>query len=253
MARRKRSRIRSGKLRFRPLRWLALTSGAVLALYLLAALIGSLVPVNRAWQEPAEGITIYLADNGIHADIIMPVRVGGLDWEPLVPLRHFAAPDPNARWVAFGSGEERVYLETPRWQDITPRTIWSALVGGKRVLHVERIANPRYAGREIRLRPEEYRRLWAAIRSDFQRDERGKPRRIDAPGYGRSDAFYRATGKASAVRTCNSWAADRLRLAGVKTSLWPPFAQGLLWRYRTTNVMPAKAGISGQEGGRGLR
>ena len=39
-------------------------------------------------------------------------------------------------------------------------------------------------------------------------------------------------GKASAIRTCNSWAADRLRLAGVKTSLWPPFVQGLTWRYR---------------------
>jgi hypothetical protein len=36
-------------------------------------------------------------------------------------------------------------------------------------------------------------------------------------------------------RTCNSWAAGRLRLAGVKTSLWPPFAEGLVWRYRRQN------------------
>ena len=28
---------------------------------------------------------------------------------------------------------------------------------------------------------------------------------------------------------------DKLRLAGVKTSLWPPFEQGLLWRYRREN------------------
>ncbi len=59
-----------------------------------------------------------------------------------------------------------------------------------------------------------------------------RPQHIDHPGYGRSDTFYWATGKASAIRTCNSWAADRLRLAGVKTSLWPPFVQGLTWRYR---------------------
>ena len=207
---------------------------AIPALYLLAALIGSLVPVNRGWTEPSQGTTIYIADNGIHADILMPVEAQGLDWRPLVPKGDFAAADPNARWIAFGSGEARVYLETPRWRDIRPRTIWSTLAGGRRVMHVEYVPSPDYAVREIRLRPEEYRRLWAAIRADFELDGRGRPERIAHPGYGPSDAFYRSTGKANAVRTCNAVVANWLRLAGVKTSLWPPFAQGLVWRYRTT-------------------
>ena len=204
---------------------------ALPALYLAAALIGSLVPVNAHWREPEEGTTIYIADNGIHADIIMPLKAQGLDWAPLLPKRDFAAP-PDAEWIAFGSGEQRVYLNTPTWWDITPRTIWSALTGGKRVMHVEYVPNTDYAAREIRLRPEEYRRLWAAIRADFALDSRGWPQRIDHPGYGCCDAFYRATGKENAFRTCNSWAAGRLRLAGVKTSLWPPFVNGLIWRYR---------------------
>lgn len=208
---------------------------APLILYLIAALVGSLVPVNRGWTEPASGITVYIADNGIHADLILPVAAHGLDWAPLIPRRDFAAPPLNARWIAFGSGEQRVYLDTPRWRDITLRTIWSGLTGGNRVMHVEYVGDPTYAAREIRLRPEEYRRLWAAIRSDFALDARGRPSRIDHPGYGPGDAFYRATGKASALRTCNSWAAGRLRLAGVKTSLWSPFAQGLVWRYRRSD------------------
>ncbi len=214
-------------------KWGKRIAAALLALpglYLAAALIGSLVPVNRGWAEPAQGTLVYLADNGIHADIIMPVEAQGLDWAPLFPKRDFAAAPPAARWIAFGSGEERVYLETPRWRDIKPGTVWSALAGGRRVMHVEYVPDPSYAVREIRLRPEEYRRLWAAIRSDFN----GRPELIRHPGYGCCDAFYRATGKASAVKTCNSWAAGRLRLAGVKTSLWPPFVQGLVWRYRTT-------------------
>jgi uncharacterized protein (TIGR02117 family) len=207
---------------------------AVPALYLAAALIGSLVPVNRGWTEPGQGTLIYLADNGIHVDIVMPVKADGLDWSPLLPAHDFAAADPNARWIAFGSGEQRVYLNTPTWWDIRPRTIWSALAGGQRVIHVEYVPDPYYAMRQIRLRPEEYRRVWAAIRADFTLDPRGRPRLIAHPGYGPSDAFYLATGKASAVRTCNSWAAGRLRLAGIKTSLWPPFVQGLVWRYRKT-------------------
>ncbi len=218
-------------------KWVGRALSAILALpalYLLAALVGSLVPVNRGWTEPAQGTTIYLADNGIHADILLPVRAEGLDWAPLLPTSDFAAPARNAQWIAFGSGEERVYLNTPTWWDITPRTIWSALTGGRRVMHVEYVPSPTYAVREIRLRPEEYRRLWAAIRADFALDGRGRPERIAHPGYGPSDAFYRAVGKESAARTCNFWVGRWLRLAGVKVSLWPPFVPGLLWRYRRT-------------------
>ena len=226
------SRRRKSKGLARWARRIVLGLAAVPALYLLAALFGSLVPVNGDWEEPDEGVTIYLANNGVHADIVMPVRAQGLDWEPFVPRGDFAAPDPGARWVAFGSGEERVYLDTPRWRDITPRTIWSALTGGRRVMHVEWVSNPGYVDRAIRLRPEEYRRLWAAIRADFELGPDGKPVLIDHPGYGRSDAFYWATGRFNALKTCNTWAAGRLRLAGIETSLWPPFVQGLVWRYR---------------------
>lgn len=225
---RRRRKGRSGK-------WVGRLLSALLAipaLYLAAALAGSLIPVNASWHEGGQGTTIYIADNGIHADIVMPVKAQGLDWTPLVPKSDFAAADPNAQWIAFGSGEERVYLNTPTWWDITPRTIWSALTGGKRVLHVEYVTDPDYAAREIRLRPVEYRRLWSSIRADFTLAPTGRPIHLTHPGYGPSDAFYRATGKESALRTCNSWAAGRLRLAGVKTSLWPPFVQGLVWRYR---------------------
>jgi uncharacterized protein (TIGR02117 family) len=227
---RRRRKAKTGK-------WVGRLLTALLALpslYLAAAVIGSLMPVNRGWTEPAEGTTIYVADNGIHADVVMPVGAQGLDWSPFFSKSDFAAADPRARWIAFGSGEERVYLNTPTWWDITPRTIWSALSGGKRVMHVEYVASPTYAAREIRLRPEEYRRLWAAIRADFALDQRGRPQRIDHPGYGPSDAFYRAVGRESAVRTCNSWVARWLRLAGIKTSIWPPFVNGLTWRYRRT-------------------
>ena len=209
---------------------------AIPGLYLLLALAGSLIPINRGWSEPEDGVTVYIANNGVHSDIVMPAKELGLDWTPIVPKSDFAAPSPEARWVAFGAGEERVYLDTPRWRNIKLRTIWSALAGGRRVMHVEWVSNPDYMDRAIRLRPEEYRRLWAAIRADFQLGENGNPERVNHSGYGRSDAFYWASGKANAVRTCNSWSGDKLRLAGVKTSLWSPFVQGLTWRYRKVSA-----------------
>jgi uncharacterized protein (TIGR02117 family) len=205
---------------------------ALPALYFSAALAGSLIPVNRAWTEPERGIDVYIADNGIHADLVMPVAAQGLDWSKLIPMSDMASAEPGERWIAFGSGEEQVYLNTPTWSDITPSTLWSALAGGRRVMHVEYVPNPDYAVRQIRLRPEEYRRLWAAVRADFVLDKNGRPHRLEHPGYGCCDAFYPAIGKESAFRTCNGWVARWLRLAGVETSLWPPFVGGLTWRYR---------------------
>ena len=219
-------------MRWRSWRGLVLALAAIPGLYLLAAIVGGLVPVNRGWVEPEEGITIYIADNGIHADLVLPVREGGLDWGPLVPRQNFAAPPPGARWVAFGAGERRVYLDTPSWSDITPRTAWAGITGGERVMHVEYVADPTYAAREIRVTPEQYRRLWAAVRASFDLDSRGRPRKIDHPGYGPADAFYDGVGQASAINTCNQWLATRLRLAGVKAPLWSPLVEGLVWRYR---------------------
>lgn len=227
MARRRRKG-KSGK-------WLSRFLTALLALpalYLAAALIGSLVSVNKDWIEPETGTTIYIADNGIHADLVMPLKAQGLDWSAVTPPGDMASASASDRWIAFGSGEERVYLNTPTWWDITPRTIFSALAGGRRVMHVEYVTSPNYAVREIRLRPDEYRRLWAAVRADFALDSSGRPQRLAHPGYGCCDAFYRAQGKESAFKTCSSSVARWLRLAGVETSLWPPFVNGLTWRYR---------------------
>lgn len=216
------------------LKRVALALATVPLLYLAAALVGSLVPVNRGWTEPDEGTTVYLRSNGIHVDLIMPAVAHGLDWRPLFPAGQFRRAPRDARWFAFGAGERRVYLDTPTWWDLTPRTLWAALTGGEQVMKVERTNAPGEEMRAIRLRPEEYRRLWAAVRAQFTLDRDGRPQRIDHPGYTAEDRFFMGTGRASALHTCNNWVADQLRLAGVKVSVWPPFVPGLLWRYRSS-------------------
>ena len=225
--------------RSRKPRWTARIALAILAvpvLYLFAAFIGALIPLNSDWEEPADGVTIYLANNGVHADLVLPASAQGLDWRPLVPRSDMANVPADAQWIAFGAGERRVYLETPTWGDLTVKTAAIALTGGERVMHVEWTRDPSYAAQAIRLTPEQYRRLWASIRAGFELDARGKPIKIDHPGYGPRDAFYRGSGKANAIHTCNQWAASRLRLAGVEAPLWSPFVQGLVWRYRAAGT-----------------
>ena len=214
---------------------LALILLAPIALYLVAALVGSLVPLNRDWQEPDTGPTVWLVSNGVHLDIAFPVIEQGLDWRDDFPPADFADPAwANASHVMIGAGDKGVYTTAQSWSDLTPAVAARALVSGERVMHVQYVPPPTgFAVAEIRLTPEQYRRLFQAVRASFDLGADGRPQRLaDTAGYGNSDAFYEAHGGFSAVRTCNQWVAGRLRLAGVETSLWSPFAQGLPWRYR---------------------
>ena len=201
---------------------------AIPTLYLTAALVGGLASVNRDWVEPDEGVTIYVADNGIHADLILPVRAQGLDWRDHLSPRDARRPPDAPAFVGFGSGERAVYLDTPTWADLEPKTALIALVRGRRIMHVDWMADDGFALREMRLRPEEYRRLFQAVREGFN----GEPRLIPGRGYGDTDAFYESDGHTSAFWTCNQWVASRLRLAGVEAPLWSPFPTALIRRYR---------------------
>ncbi|WP_265569881.1 TIGR02117 family protein [Sphingomicrobium nitratireducens] len=210
---------------------------AILALplvYGVAALIGALVPVNANWEEPDEGIPVYIASNGVHLDFILPASAGGRDWRGDFPPGDVGNPQwAAADWVMIGAGDRGIYLDTPTWADLELDTAAEAMVAGERVMHVQWVSAPEaYAVAALRLRPEEYRRLASAIRADFDLSAERLPQRIDHDGYWDSDAFYEGRGNFNAVRTCNQWVNAKLRIAGVEASLWTPFSTGLTWRFR---------------------
>ena len=101
------------------LRQIALAIAAVPAIYLLAALIGSLIPVNRDWREPDDGSPSMLPITASTPTSSCPPTPRVSIGRPFLPKRDFARPDPQAHWIAFGAGERRVYLDTPHWRDIT--------------------------------------------------------------------------------------------------------------------------------------
>jgi hypothetical protein len=49
-------------------------------------------------------------------------------------------------------------------------------------------------------------------------------------GYGPDDIFYEANGGYSFILTCNEWTGRALRQAGVRTGLWTPLNQSIMWR-----------------------
>jgi uncharacterized protein (TIGR02117 family) len=199
-------------------------AGAVLLLivlaYAAAGLVGGAIPTNTGWREPPNGVRVWLIDNGIHTDLVLPADA----WRDLARPADLADPR-YARWgwVAIGWGDRRFYLETPEWQDVRPATVVEAAIGSDRtVLHMAYIPEPALGShaRAIMLRPEEYRRLAAFVRTSF-RVEQGGLRHWR--GYDAFDAFYDARGHYDAIHTCNAWVGDALRASGVRVGWWTPF------------------------------
>lgn len=189
-------------------------------LYLVAGAIGGAIPRNWGWQEPDDGITVYVATNGVHTGLILPTRSAGIDWSPVIRPQDIADPRYAGRWLWFGWGERNFYLKTPTWRDLTFGTAVHAAVGSNRTLmHVDHLLEPWPDARPIRVTPDQYRRLVAAIDASFDRADR-RP----IPGYDVADVFYPARGTYDAVRTCNWWTGRMLAAAGVRIGAWTPFS-----------------------------
>lgn len=203
-------------------------------LYLTAAGLLGVVPANVAWREADSGITIFVRTNGVHTWIMMPKVNRYMDWRPFAPGEHLRDPRyGRGNYIAVGYGNRDFYLNTPTWADLSLRTAGVAMIGGgPTLLHVEHDNDPRPNEwqRPIVLRPQEYRRLARYIRDRFRLDAAGRPVPLIGRGYGAWDMFYEANGGYSFVMTCNEWTGRALRAAGIRTGLWTPLEQSIMWR-----------------------
>ncbi|MGQ0560105.1 MAG: TIGR02117 family protein [Sphingosinicella sp.] len=223
----------------RPLKWLLRALLALLALpiaWFAAALVLGLVPANPSWREPppGEGVTIFLRSNGVHTWIVVPKVHQAIDWRPYAPGTHLRDPRwGGASHVGFGYGNREFYLNTPTWGDLSLATAFhAAFGGGPPLLHVEHDHRPQPEEwtRRLRISEDQYQRLSGFIRARFRTDAQGRTLPLLGRGYGANDMFYEANGGYSFWLTCNEWTGKALRHAGIRTGLWTPLAQSLMWR-----------------------
>lgn len=203
---------------------------AVIALYLVAALFGSIIAANPYWKSTDGGVILFIETNGLHTGIIMPVYSDVHDWRELIRPEHVESPIGYRSHILVGWGHEGVYRNTEYWQDLRFKDAASAIFGSDDVLlHVYHLnypqAYPHYR-RPITVSEAEYLLIIEAIKDRFVLDASGQT--IPSPGYGKDDLFYKARGHYNAFYTCNNWTSDVLGQAGIRTGIWTPFQGGVM-------------------------
>ena len=201
--------------------WFAAGLGA----FMLVAWIGSSLPRNSGWQEPREGVTVYVENNGVHTALLVPAQAPAKDWYEHFPPAHVSDAGRAYTHLSISWGEREVFLNTPTWSDLSPLTVLRILgIGGEGMIHVYHYVRPAPGdwARPLTLTEAQYVRLVRAIEGSLP--DPGARRHA---GYGGTDVFYEAGGEYTATNTCNQWTSDMLAAAGVKVGRWTPFASGV--------------------------
>jgi uncharacterized protein (TIGR02117 family) len=200
---------------------------AALAIYTIAA-FGVLLFVPEATQAE-DGILVYACDNGVHADLVVPVIAGHTDWRATFTPDAFTGPVDLFDHIGIGWGSRDFYINTPTWADLDIATAITSVLWDETVLHVEYRPRPSAAEncRQWRMDAASYGRVAGFVR-DSLRLSQGRPVQA-AAGYGARDAFYVANGEYTIIETCNQWTARALRLGGAPVAPWTPYSFLVLW------------------------
>lgn len=208
---------------------------AFVGIYLLAAFILSRIAVP-AEKGASDDLAIYILTNGVHTDLVMPIKTDLVDWSQDVRFEHTIAQDTSSRFIAFGWGDKGFYLETPTWADLTFSTAFKAAFSlSTAAIHATYYKEMKEGEdcRKIGISREQYARLAKYISGSFIMGENGRPIHIvtDA-NYGDYDAFYEATGSYNLFHTCNTWANNGLKSCGQTACLWTAFDTGIFYHYQ---------------------
>ncbi|RZJ67651.1 MAG: TIGR02117 family protein [Flavobacterium sp.] len=208
--------------------------GLFIVAYSLTMFILSHIEVNSNDSDPKQDVTIYIKSNGVHTDIVLPIRSEFKDWTSQIHTKKTLSKDTTFQYAAFGWGDRDFYLNTPRWSDLKVSTAFNAaFFMGKGVMHVtfhhELVENERC--KKVIVSKDEYSRIVAFIGGSFTYDASNQTVLIPNAAYGDHDLFYEARGKYNLFYTCNSWANNCLKSGGQKAAFWTLTDTGILTHY----------------------
>lgn len=192
----------------------------IVTAYLAAALLGAMIPGQRASLAPGDQVEVFLVRSPIHYDFLIPLtpeiqaRFGWTSASGLDPYH------PGAEWLVIGWGGHTFYTQTRTYRDTSALAVWRGITGDGSVLRIA-LAGPRdpdWPTVRLTLSQAQLNALLTEIESSLQ----DGTNTAAIPGYSEFDRFFAAKGRFHIFRTCNVWVGQTLRAAGVSFGVWTP-------------------------------
>ncbi|MEM1122474.1 MAG: TIGR02117 family protein [Bacteroidota bacterium] len=212
---------------------------AFLIIYALAGLGLGRMGVAEEPNAPDE-LAIYILTNGVHTDLVLPIKTDIIDWSESVKFEHTKSQRTDYNYLAIGWGDKGFYLDTPTWAELKVSTAFKAAFGfSTAAIHTTYYRTMQEGDDcvKIDISKKQYQRLVNYIQKDMIKKSNGDLTFIETDAvYGDSDAFYDATGSYTFFTTCNSWTNRALKAAGQKASVWTPFDRGIFYQYQKAKM-----------------
>lgn len=211
----------------------------IIGLIAIYIIFGFLIPYievpAKVVQEP-KNITAYILTNGVHTDLVVPIKSAEIDWSKEIPIENTISKSTNFNYLSIGWGDKGFYLDTPTWADLKFSTAFKAAFWlNESAMHCtfyEKMTEGKDC-KKIMLTHNQYLALIHFIQSKFDHDQNGKTILIKTNAvYGKNDSFYDAKGSYSFLNTCNTWANNGLIVAGQKAAFWTPSDFGIFQHYK---------------------
>ncbi|MDR6370519.1 uncharacterized protein (TIGR02117 family) [Chryseobacterium bernardetii] len=208
----------------------------IVIIYVILGLLIPYIPVSAKDDGQKKEIPIYIYTNGVHTDIVMPVKNDLQDWSRKIPFANTKSQKTDYQYIGIGWGDKGFYLDTPTWADLKFSTaIKAAFWLSDSAMHCT-YYNTMKEGDDckmIMISRNQYQNLVKFVEDKFDRDQNGNFMLIPTNAvYGDNDAFYDAKGTYSFLYTCNTWSNNALKAAGQKAALWTPSDFGIFQHYK---------------------
>lgn len=187
-----------------------------LILYVGISFLLTYIPIKgEKYDHSTLTETIYLNDNGVHVDIIIP-------------------NETYDKFSSYGWGSKIFYIKTKEWSDLTFSNAVKALfIEPEGTMHVTDYykINPKWV--KVHIHKNQLNKLREFVNNSFTYNGSEK---IIIPGatYGYGDKFYESTHNYSCLKTCNTWVNQALKYADLPSCVWTPYNFGIMRHY--TNI-----------------
>lgn len=214
------------------------TLGVILGIIVLYAMLAYLlpfVPVKAKDDGQKKEIPVYIYTNGVHTDIVMPVKNELHDWSKKVLFSDNLSGKTDYQYLGIGWGDKGFYLDTPTWADLKFSTAFKAAFWlSESAMHCTFYDQMKEGVdcKKIMISKNKYQDLVKFVDAKFDKDPMGNYILVPTDAvYGKTDAFYEAQGRYSFLNTCNTWTNNALKAAGQKAALWTAADFGIFRHY----------------------